>query len=124
MTQTSTPPPPHRPSADRPITDAPQAGKVRPTNSRWTGDKASTFIKMLARSGKVTSCALAVGMSRQSAYRLRARSPNFAHYWEIAMGEAKRRRASARRGKRRVHPLLSRVPLAEMDMGDIPAAGE
>ena len=122
---TQTPPP----RTHRPVPEASQPGSTpsqrpRPNNARWTGAKASTFIKMLARSGKVTSCALAVGMSRQSAYRLRARSPNFAHYWEIAMGEAKRRRASARRGKRRVHPLLSRVPLAEMDMGDIPAAGE
>ena len=123
MTQT---PPQH---TDRPDPEAAQprsapSQRPRPNNARWTGAKASTFIKMLARSGRVTSCALAVGMSRQSAYRLRARSPNFAHYWDIAMGEAKRRRASARQGKRRVHPLLSRVPLAEMDMGDIPAPGE
>ena len=122
MTQT---PPPH---THRPVPEASQprsapSQRPRPNNARWTGAKASTFIQMLARSGKVTSCALAVGMSRQSAYRLRARSPNFAHYWDIAMGEAKRRRASSRKGKPLVHPLLSLVPLSEMDLAYIPAPG-
>lgn len=123
MTQTP-PPPTHRPVPEAAQPRSSPSPRPRPNNARWTGAKASTFIKMLARSGKVTSCALAVGMSRQSAYRLRARSPNFAHYWDIAMGEAKRRRASSRKGKPRVHPLLSRVPLSEMDLVDIPAPGE
>lgn len=81
----------------------------KPDNTRWTGDKASTFLKLLARSGKVAECARAVGMSRQSAYRLRARAPKFAEYWEMAMGEARRRRASSRRGRRPVHPLLAKA---------------
>lgn len=78
-------------------------------NTRWTGEKASTFLKLLARSGKVAECARAVGMSRQAAYRLRARAPLFAQYWEDALALAQRRRASSKWG-RRVHPLLARDP--------------
>lgn len=78
-------------------------------NTRWTGEKASTFLKLLARSGKVAQCARAVGMSRQAAYRLRARAPLFAQYWDDALALARRRRASSKRG-RRVHPLLARDP--------------
>ena len=81
-----------------------------PDNTRWTGAKASAFLKLLARSGKVAACARAVGMSRQSAYRLRARAPEFAKYWEMALQEAARRRASSRRGRRgrAIHPLLAK----------------
>ena len=88
-----------------------------PDNTRWTGAKAAAFLKLLARSGKVDPCAAQVGMSRQSAYRLRARAPEFAKYWAMAMEEAGRRRASARRGRRgrAVHPLLAKAPLPEDD---------
>ena len=84
------------------------AAKPNPDNTRWTGEKAATFLKLLARSGKVAPCARAVGMSRQAAYRLRARAPKFAEYWDVAMEEAQRRRASARRGRKAVHPLLAK----------------
>lgn len=84
-----------------------------PDNTRWTGEKASTFIKLLARSGQVAACARAVGMSRQSAYRLRARAPKFAEFWDLALGEARRRRASSRRG-RYVHPLLAKGPVGPL----------
>lgn len=82
---------------------------AEPDNTRWTGEKASAFLKLLARSGKVAPCARAVGMSRQAAYRLRARAPLFARYWDDAMEVAQRRRASSKRG-RREHPLLAREP--------------
>ena len=83
-----------------------------PDNTRWTGEKAGDFLKSLARTGKVASAARAVGMSRQAAYRLRERAPRFAGLWEVALEQARRQRASARRGKR-VHPLLDPRPVAD-----------
>ena len=83
-----------------------------PDNTRWTGEKASTFLKLLARSGKVAPSARAVGMSRQAAYRLRARAPRFAEFWDRAMQAAQRQRNhsdnSSPRGRKPVHPLLAR----------------
>jgi len=89
----------------------------KPDNTRWTGAKASAFLKLLARTGKVAPAARAVGMSRQAAYRLRTRAPQFAQFWDQAMEVAKRRRASSRRGRKPVHPLLARhkVPYADWD---------
>ena len=40
---------------------------------RWTVPKAMAFLEALARCGEVAEAARAVGMSRQAAYRLRAR---------------------------------------------------
>ena len=80
-------------------------------NTRWTGAKASAFLKALARSGKVAPAAREVGMSRQAAYRLRARAPKFAQMWDWAMREAAARKAEARIARRSVHPLLSPAPL-------------
>ncbi|NVD45827.1 hypothetical protein [Qipengyuania atrilutea] len=81
-----------------------------PDNTRWTGAKAAAFLKLLARSGKVAASARAVGMSRQAAYRLRDRAPQFAALWKRAMAEAEAQRASARRTRKAVHPLLARTP--------------
>ena len=97
MDNASSPPP-----ADRPLL---------PDNTRWTGAKAATFLKLLARSGKVAASARAVGMSRQAAYRLRGRAPQFAALWERAMAEAEAQQASARRERKAVHPLLARTLL-------------
>ncbi len=79
-----------------------------PDNTRWTGDKAAAFLRHLSRHGKVALAARDVGMSRQAAYRLRARAPKFAEMWDWAMREAadRRREALAKRGA--VHPLLAR----------------
>ena len=82
-----------------------------PDNTRWTGDKAADFLKALARCGKVAPAARGVGMSRQAAYRLRARAPKFAEFWEIAMADAARARGAARRARKQVHPLLAKGPL-------------
>ena len=115
-------------STDAPSPDiaAPSAAQS-PDNTRWTGARASAFLRLLARLGKVEPCARAVGMSRQSAYRLRARAPLFAQYWDMAMDEAEARRASARKRRRRqeraVHPLLTHNPQAGFGpgTGDTPA---
>lgn len=89
-----------------------------PDNTRWTGEKASTFLKLLGRTGKVAASARAVGMSRQAAYRLRARAPRFAEYWDMAMEVAAKRKASSRRGRKPVHPLLDKRPVPTTTKGD------
>lgn len=86
---------------------SPSETNTRPDNTRWTGEKATDFLKALARSGKVAPAARTVGMSRQAAYRLRARAPKFAEFWDLAMQDAARNKAS-RRARKPVHPLLAR----------------
>ena len=81
--------------------------------SRWTGAKAACFLKALAKTGEVAAAARAVGMSRQAAYRLRARAPEFARVWEMALEQALAQRAERcgrgrGRGRRAAHPLLAR----------------
>jgi hypothetical protein len=60
---------------------------------RWTADKAHAFIEALAQHGKVAAAARSVGMTRQSAYRLRDRVPQVAEVWARAqaLGRARRR---------------------------------
>jgi len=50
----------------------------------WTRDKVVTFIVTLAASQSVTLAAREAGMSRKSAYALRARDPAFAGAWDTA----------------------------------------
>ena len=89
----------------------------KPDTARWTGEKASAFLKLLGRTGSVAASARAVGMSRQSAYRLRARAPRFAAFWDSALEVARNARASSRKGRRAVHPLLDPRPMP-LEKGD------
>lgn len=62
----------------------------RPKSSpepRWTGARMGQFLDELAASQSVAAAARAVGMSRQSAYRLRARLQGaaFGTAWEAAL---------------------------------------
>ena len=98
---------------ERPIA-GPATGTAR-DHTRWTGEKASAFLKALSLHGRAATAAREVGMSRQSAYRLRARAPLFAQMWDRALevAEARRKEASAakraRRAKDAAHPLLARA---------------
>ncbi|HBK16573.1 MAG TPA: LysR family transcriptional regulator [Erythrobacter sp.] len=103
-----------------PPPQSPHSASARPDNSRWTGDKAAEFIKVLAGCGMVARAARSVGMSRQAAYRLRARAPQFAFLWDEAVKVAAARKAAARRGRGPVHPLLSRAPYPPEDRRDRP----
>ncbi|MGE4307277.1 MAG: LysR family transcriptional regulator, partial [Novosphingobium sp.] len=61
---------------------------------RWTRDKVLVFLRVLALRGSVAKAAREVEMSRQSAYRLRARlGAEFARIWDdgLAIGAALRR---------------------------------
>ena len=54
---------------------------------RWTIERMDAFIRALRRTRNVAAAARAAGMSRQAAYRLRARLPGhpFDKAWEAAM---------------------------------------
>jgi len=61
----------------------------------WTTRKASVFVSALADLGQGGKAAHAVGMSRQSAYRLRERLGEgslFARAWDHSLAEARKRR--------------------------------
>jgi len=60
-----------------------RARRARRTGE-WTERDAVTFIVTLAALRNVTLAARASGMSRKSAYALRARDPAFAEAWEAA----------------------------------------
>lgn len=58
-------------------------------DTRWTRAKIQAFLGVLARTGNVSDAARAVGMSRQSAYRLRARlGSGFGEVWDEGLGVA------------------------------------
>jgi len=62
----------------------------RPRLDGWTEEKQRRFIEMLADTGLVSEAAKAVGMTRETAYRLR-RSPHgaaFARAWDAARHHA------------------------------------
>lgn len=59
----------------------------------WTGRKVEAFLRNLIETVSVTKAARSVGMSRQSAYRLRERSGHaFAELWDqcLALGRERR----------------------------------
>ena len=64
----------------------------RPRRSgEWTSAKAVTFIVTLAATRSVTLAAHEAGMSRKSAYVLKARDPAFASAWAAAVTAAARK---------------------------------
>jgi molybdenum-dependent DNA-binding transcriptional regulator ModE len=79
MTKPKTPRPPRRSNADY----------------RWTKPKMLAFLHALATTGSVAGAARGVGMSRQSAYRLRARlGEGFGAVWVEGLKLAYMRRAA------------------------------
>jgi hypothetical protein len=86
---------------------APDKASLPDPSYHWTTVKVRVFLGALADLGRVGEAARAVGMSRQSAYRLRERLGEgalFARAWDRAQaeGQAKRR---ARRGRRKATSL-------------------
>jgi hypothetical protein len=69
--------------AQEPFTPVP----VSPRADGWTRDKQIAFIEALAETACVATAAARVGMSRESAYRLRARpdAASFRAAWEAAL---------------------------------------
>jgi len=65
--------------------DSPKSPKIR--RDGWTPERQLRFLNTLARTRSVTRAARAAGMSRESAYRLRARKDGalFAAAWDRAL---------------------------------------
>lgn len=61
---------------------------LRGRRDGWTVQRQADFLGMLAETGSVMGACEAVGMSRKSAYRLRARrdAESFAAAWDAALG--------------------------------------
>jgi len=78
------PPPPPPPEPPEPAKPLPRPHVARA--DRWTKWKMAEFLRRLAATHSVSAAAQAVGMSRQSAYRLRARLKGapFDIGWEAA----------------------------------------
>lgn len=58
----------------------------KPNGPRWTSAKMAAFLRMLSATHSVSAAARSVGMSRQSAYRLRSRLKGqpFDLAWDVA----------------------------------------
>lgn len=63
----------------------------------WTRTKRVTFLVTLAASGRVTFAARSAGLSRKSAYALKARDAAFAALWDRALDAFEAARRPARR---------------------------
>jgi hypothetical protein len=74
----------------------------------WTTRKVLAFLGALAEFGRVSEAAEAVGMSRQSAYRLRGRlgdGGTFARAWDQAQARGREQRRARQRTSRKATPL-------------------
>lgn len=77
---------------------APCPRRRRNADYRWTKPKLIAFLRELSLTGSVAAAARGVGMSRQSAYRLRARlGEGFGEIWDEGVTLARAARAGARR---------------------------
>lgn len=54
----------------------------------WTEVRRAKFLECLAATANVRTACAAAGLSRQAAYRLRQRDPEFAAAWRDALREA------------------------------------
>jgi hypothetical protein len=74
----------------------------------WTTRKVRVFLGALADLGRVGEAARAVGMSRQSAYKLRERLGSgtlFARAWDEARAQGRRKRLARRSAARKATGL-------------------
>ena len=89
-------------------TPAPDKASLPDPAYHWTTYKARVFLGALADLGRVGEAARMVGMSRQSAYRLRARLGEgtlFARAWDQAQAEGRVKRRARRRASRKATAL-------------------
>ena len=61
--------------------------KRLPRHHEWTAVRMVAFLRELAATLSVSRAARSVGMSRQSAYKLRMRLPAFAEAWDGALAD-------------------------------------
>lgn len=87
---------------------------VRPRHDGWTPQRQATFLGALAETGAVSAAAQRVGLSRESAYRLRGHrhAASFAAAWDTILGPDKmpsRKFTGAAPYQRVAHCLLQPV---------------
>jgi hypothetical protein len=90
-------------SPPEPAPHAPKPARRCNADYRWTARKVEAFLRALGRCGKVAEAARAVGMSRQAAFRLKARlaDPRFQHAFELARRTGRQAREAERAEARR-----------------------
>ncbi|MGP1351745.1 MAG: hypothetical protein ACTS1Z_00340 [Parasphingopyxis sp.] len=81
---------------------------VRARRDGWTPGRQAAFLGYLAETRCVKRAARKVGMSRESAYRLRrkAGAEGFCAAWDAIMGDAETGRGTSRRPARKVTPAM------------------
>ena len=86
-------PPTVRPRRRLPRVPAFYPVPVRPTHNGWIAQRQAHFLGYLAETGSVSAACARVGMSRNSAYKLRKkpRAESFAAAWDAALGMPVRR---------------------------------
>ena len=89
-------------------TPHPDKSALPDSSYHWTTAKALAFLGALADLGRVADAAHAVGMGRQSAYRLRERLGEdevFAKAWDLALSQGREKCRAQRRAARKVKVL-------------------
>src|SRR5688500_7715109 len=67
----------------------PTIASASPAPRGWTLERRVQFLRCLAEKGGVRRACAQVGLSRQGAYKLRARNPEFARIWDAALVAAR-----------------------------------
>ena len=91
-------------SPSTPDPSRPDKASLPDPGYHWTTLKAQVFLGALSDLGRVGDAARAVGMSRQSAYKLRerlGRDTLFARAWDHAQAAGREKRRALRRAARR-----------------------
>ncbi len=72
---------------------------LRARQDGWTARRQADFLGVLAETRSVAKAARAVGMARETAYRLRAHdgAESFAQAWDVALGKAKPNKHASRK---------------------------
>jgi len=89
-------------------TPRPHKSALPDPSYHWTTEKAWVFLGALAECRRVGEAARLVGMSWQSAYRLRERREAnglFTKAWDVALTQGREKRQARRRAARKVTVL-------------------
>ena len=91
MAELTDPSRPRTPGIPQPQRDMPPDAHLPLAGDGWTADRQRAFLVHLAETGCVSQACARVGLSRQSAYKLRRRAPNsvFAIAWDVAIHMAR-----------------------------------
>lgn len=91
----------------------------KPRHDEWTLTKMAAFLRELAATQSVSAAAKGVGMSRQSAYKLRTRlvGTKFAAEWDEAVADARLAIPRGPMGAPSICPLCGGAPRRALGWG-------